>query len=910
MVGASAAEPIYVDPEHQGDELGTFDDPFRTIREAAEHGTSLVLKGGDYDETLHLTGDLNITGTEGAVISGTVRISGPGNVLIRNVEIAPDLEGREVLVWAVGEEGEEEVPAIIDAFSDRDLSITEWYTHSGEVRTSPGNKSGDDPIEIDRSVLFGQDVVMLLLGSTGNELSEGMLAALGSYRDLGGALYIEGPSDPGASDDNVLMFLEGMGIGLIEQVVPDRRLQGVDSTPMQGMDLTTGSFEVVHIASANDAPLITSVGGTVIAEIDGFHRSILSGISVTDIEDPLTGHDLMNAILDRLLDIPDIGIRSPLVVLEGVSSGSIILDTDHAVGLSPNIEDVRMISGVFEVHDTITIFVEDHEGFPLNGADIRLLRGSEEVYSTPGFDGNDPATTDGRMDLTVLSRTYLPRWTDMPIFRIDVLHSWSEKRSFYMDGGRTELFQAPDGAPRSVEFTKWKMDGRDIVLNWYPSMENDLSGYQLTASWDGGSETIEEIRATRYRYEDTWDGSGYTFALRVKDNDGLLSEPDEVTLQLPNLRPRAPEVQDLVPYNSSFMVSWTGGNEHDFDRIEIEYNHVREYVQDRDQDHIMIAIATGDTAVISGLVEGVQYHFRIVSYDLHGSFAMTQVQTVKLINPPPEIGFHDEEAPDAGDLVIRGRADDVNGSVVSVQYRIDEGEWTNATGTYSWYLRVDEELAPGEHVLEVKAADTESSTIEKTSFEISEQGVDGGSAVPSPEPLLVLIGTLITGLGLFALTDIGLYLMSTALLPLYARITGKKVLDNYIRGKIHGYIIAHPGDHYSAIMRKLDLKNGIFAYHIKVLERENLIRSMNDGRYKRFYPAGMAIERNDELDQVQLRILNRLSMTPGLSQTELAHALDMRKQVVNVNVKAMEYAGIIRIEKDGRSTRLFLRDVQ
>jgi predicted transcriptional regulator len=40
---------------------------------------------------------------------------------------------------------------------------------------------------------------------------------------------------------------------------------------------------------------------------------------------------------------------------------------------------------------------------------------------------------------------------------------------------------------------------------------------------------------------------------------------------------------------------------------------------------------------------------------------------------------------------------------------------------------------------------------------------------------------------------------------------------------------------YSSIKEELQISNGTLSYHLKMMEKENFIKSERDGLYKRFY---------------------------------------------------------------------------
>jgi predicted transcriptional regulator len=158
--------------------------------------------------------------------------------------------------------------------------------------------------------------------------------------------------------------------------------------------------------------------------------------------------------------------------------------------------------------------------------------------------------------------------------------------------------------------------------------------------------------------------------------------------------------------------------------------------------------------------------------------------------------------------------------------------------------------------------------------------------------------------GLIASTEVGKLALISLILPLYTRIKKEKVLDNEIRGMIRGYIIANPGDNYNSIKRALDLNNGTLAYHLRVLERTKIIRSKQDGMYKRFYPAGMKVpaENGGEISEIQRILLKKIAESPGISQKEIAKMLGLSKGVINYHVKILYGKHLLKMERRGRKT--------
>jgi DNA-binding transcriptional ArsR family regulator len=181
-----------------------------------------------------------------------------------------------------------------------------------------------------------------------------------------------------------------------------------------------------------------------------------------------------------------------------------------------------------------------------------------------------------------------------------------------------------------------------------------------------------------------------------------------------------------------------------------------------------------------------------------------------------------------------------------------------------------------------------------------------------PAILVLSFGTVVMVVGLVGGTERGrLLALFYLFVPLYSRMKKNTVLDHYVRGQIHGYIVANPGDHYNSIKEALKLNNGTLAYHIRVLEREGIIKSRNDGIYKRFYPADMKVPENDgtRLTEIQKIILKRIKETPGISQKEMSRLVGVSPSTINYHIDILKSAGLVKSERRGMSIGYFLEDI-
>lgn len=169
----------------------------------------------------------------------------------------------------------------------------------------------------------------------------------------------------------------------------------------------------------------------------------------------------------------------------------------------------------------------------------------------------------------------------------------------------------------------------------------------------------------------------------------------------------------------------------------------------------------------------------------------------------------------------------------------------------------------------------------------------------------------ITFLGII-LTETGKYkflALLTFLIPLYTHIQKEDILDQFVRGKIYGYIKGNPGVHYNQIIRDLDVKNGTLSYHVHILEKMGIIKSRKEGlRYRAFYPTNMNFpeqERNRFTD-LQIKILKKIRENRGVNQKEIAKTLNEKHQTISYNIRVLQKAGLVDLFKKGRSTKCYI----
>ncbi len=188
------------------------------------------------------------------------------------------------------------------------------------------------------------------------------------------------------------------------------------------------------------------------------------------------------------------------------------------------------------------------------------------------------------------------------------------------------------------------------------------------------------------------------------------------------------------------------------------------------------------------------------------------------------------------------------------------------------------------------------------------------SVIPQSEqfPLLqVSIAVLSAGLVsimAFSTNKLGINPLLPFFAPLYSRLKRREVLDHEARGVIIDHIKDNPGEHFNSIKSKLDFRNGTLAHHLHVLERERVIKSVKYGKYRRFFPMGMAVSRKAYPTELEQEILDVVRRKPGINQKSIAKKVDKSKSTVNYHIDKLRKCKIIRTEKNGLSLRHYIVD--
>ena len=208
--------------------------------------------------------------------------------------------------------------------------------------------------------------------------------------------------------------------------------------------------------------------------------------------------------------------------------------------------------------------------------------------------------------------------------------------------------------------------------------------------------------------------------------------------------------------------------------------------------------------------------------------------------------------------------------------------------------------------------DLDSSTItEDDSVEIAEIAIYGVASSSVLLGLLVFISN--TESIRIPATSAGLWMLA---------LVGKthETSDGrFQRGRLIGYLTANPGCHFRALMAALNMSNGQITHHLRLLENQELIWRINDGRFVRYYPLNNSLYPGMNPDDLpvpplspdpkslQGKILTLLDDEHQVgefpTQSELAKKLEKSQQLISHHLRTLQKYGLVEKRKMGIKNR-------
>lgn len=140
----------------------------------------------------------------------------------------------------------------------------------------------------------------------------------------------------------------------------------------------------------------------------------------------------------------------------------------------------------------------------------------------------------------------------------------------------------------------------------------------------------------------------------------------------------------------------------------------------------------------------------------------------------------------------------------------------------------------------------------------------------------------------------------------------KDLLEQPVRKRLFGIIRKEPGIHASEICRETGEAWGTVQYHLSLLQKSELVTSVDAGRERRFFPGGIEPEKARLLGLMQSGrrqdIVSWIRDNPGTRQVDVCNALAVSRKTFRSAVAPLMAAGLVQEQRGLQANRYFVDD--
>ncbi len=147
---------------------------------------------------------------------------------------------------------------------------------------------------------------------------------------------------------------------------------------------------------------------------------------------------------------------------------------------------------------------------------------------------------------------------------------------------------------------------------------------------------------------------------------------------------------------------------------------------------------------------------------------------------------------------------------------------------------------------------------------------------------------------------------SGLLVPLYAKLTRRKVLDQATRQNVHDKVMEDPGCTTRTVASALRISWSTAAYHLRVLRHMGLITAKRQGRHDHHFVMGGSSQQQ-QLVQAALqnpttrRIAQLIKEHPGIIQKDVCEHLGIAPSTASDHLRRLRDAGAVQEERQWRT---------
>jgi predicted transcriptional regulator len=128
--------------------------------------------------------------------------------------------------------------------------------------------------------------------------------------------------------------------------------------------------------------------------------------------------------------------------------------------------------------------------------------------------------------------------------------------------------------------------------------------------------------------------------------------------------------------------------------------------------------------------------------------------------------------------------------------------------------------------------------------------------------------------------------------------------------RIYEYIVDNPSCHVRKISRELDLAIGDTQYHLKILEKKDLIKSRRVGLFRMYYAVAICRERQQSIlavlgQEVPRDIILFLIESPGATQIDISRHESLTPPTINWHMSRLIEIGLVSRRKKGKFVKYY-----
>ena len=135
-----------------------------------------------------------------------------------------------------------------------------------------------------------------------------------------------------------------------------------------------------------------------------------------------------------------------------------------------------------------------------------------------------------------------------------------------------------------------------------------------------------------------------------------------------------------------------------------------------------------------------------------------------------------------------------------------------------------------------------------------------------------------------------------------------------LRREIYQLVCETPGSYFYEIVSALDSPQGTLSWHLRMLEKDGLIKSAKFGGKRLYFPKMLRSESAEKAfvilkNSTAAKVFDHIVNNPGCYQTEIAEILGIHHDTVRHHIVRLAEAELIDIMRDGRTVKYFPGDL-